>query len=119
MPIGYLTYCLIKTYDKSFKEAYKSFIYIFNIIDALLCAFTIVLENPLTYDLFETDMKIYYLLGCLFAIFPVVTQFFYNGKLDKRVVKHIITRIFMVLIAGLIIYDMTSCSVGNIGKIST
>lgn len=116
LSVGYCGYCLFNTYNKNINEVFKSFLFILNIIDGFLCYSTIVLFGGyVSIYLFDASQQLYYLVGLLFSIFPVVTQFFYYKKIDKRVIKNIITRIFMVLIAGLIIYEMTSCSSGIAG----
>ena len=115
-PFCYCVYCLFNTYNKNINEVFKSFLFIINIIDTFLAVSTILISTPISFSLFEASDQLYYLVGSLFAIFPIITHLFYfDNKVNKTVIKRIITRAFMVLVAGLIIYEMTSCGSGIAG----
>ena len=111
----YCAYCLFNTYNKNINDVFKTFLFILNIIDTVLCFSTIIIFGPVCYNLYEASERLYYFVGILFSLFPIITQICYYEVWDNAVIKKIFTRIFMVLITGLVICSLTSCVSGITG----
>lgn len=106
-PYVCLLLCLFDPHEKPFNFKYV----IINIIDSILCFFTIIIYPfPFGIFLYEDHRVIFYCLSLFFAFFPVVVENYMYNKLSNKNCFKVITRLLMIFIIIVIALILSSCN---------
>jgi hypothetical protein len=113
-PFIIFMYSAFGNYDPSSKRS--SLNILLCIIDSIL---SVVLfwffPYPINSEIYNYNKALYYTLGAIYSVMPLLFFVFNHKKLNISFFKKIIGRVIMIIVTGALLLLLTSCDVSNIG----